>query len=207
MSYLNKLLESADLTEEAYEGIEERILSLTVAFNSQMNVLKKEQDYQGKNWALLSRKGVASFNLMEDAASDFASAFQSLGLENSAAFKGFASAQAMISALLAANRVLAEEPGPFALKAVAAAAALAAGIANVVSIWTVDPDGSNVGSSMNANMNLATPVIGNAQPLNYVSNVTNAEEEDRLNQPIFVKVTDIMDGINDHNVQVTNSSF
>ena len=44
MSYLNKLLESADLTEEAYEGIEERILSLTVAFNSQMNVLKKEQD-------------------------------------------------------------------------------------------------------------------------------------------------------------------
>ena len=205
MQYLNGLLESADLTEEAYAGIEERILSLTVAFNSQMNVLKKEMDFQGKNWAMLSRKGVASFRLMEDAAANFADVFQQVGLENSVAFKAFATAQALISAFLAANRVLAEEPGPFYMKAIAAAAALAAGIANVVSIWAVSPDGSNAGSM--STQQSATPVIGNSQPINYTRNITSAEEEDAMNAPIYVTVTDIEDGIEGRRAQVTNSSF
>lgn len=208
MEYLNGLLESADLTEEAYAGIEERILSLTVAFNSQMNVLKKEQDYQGKNWALLSRKGVASFQLMEDAAADFASSFQAIGLENSVAFKAFATAQAIISSLLAATRVLAEEPGPFALKIAASIAAGVAGMANVAAIWGVNADGSNAGSMMNTQVSqAATPVIGNSQPINYTRNITSAEEEDQMNQPIYVTVTDIEDGINGRRAQVQNSSF
>jgi len=208
MEYLNGLLESADLTEEAYAGIEERILSLTVAFNSQMNVLKKEQDYQGKNWALLSRKGVASFQLMEDAAADFASSFQAIGLENSVAFKAFATAQAIISSLLAATRVLAEEPGPFALKIAASIAAGVAGMANVAAIWGVNADGSNAGSMMNTQVSqAATPVIGNSQPINYTRNITSAEEEDQMNQPIYVTVTDIEDGINGRRAQVDNSSF
>ena len=205
MEYLNGLLESADLTEEAYAGIEERILSLTIAFNSQMTVLKKEMDYQGKNWTALSRKGVASFQLMENAATDFADVFQQVGLENSIAFKAFATAQALISSFLAANRVLAEEPGPFYMKAIAAAAALAAGIANVVAIWAVDPAGSNAGSM--ATQQQATPVIGDSQPINYTRNITSAEEEDEMNQPIYVTVTDIEDGINGRRAQVTNSSF
>lgn len=207
MEYLNGLLESADLTEEAYAGVEDRILSLTVTFNNQMNALKKEQDFQGKNFALLTKKQVANWNLMETAASEFSNTFQSLGLENSVAFKGFASAQALISAILAANRVLAEEPGEMWIKIAAAAATLTAGLANVAAIWAVNPDGSNAGSSMGMSMQSATPVIGDSQPIQYSRNITTAEEEDRLNQPIFVKVTDIMDGIDDHNVQVTNSSF
>ena len=208
MEYLNNLLASADLTEEAYQGVEDRIVSLTVAFNSQMNTLKQEADYQGKNWAILSRKGVANFQLLEGAAADFSSTFQSLGLENSVAYKGFATAQAIISSILAANRVLAEEPGGAIIKGIAAAATLAAGLANVAAIWAVNPDGSNAGSSMNTSMEQpAVPVIGNAQPINYTRNITTAAEEDEMNQPIYVTVTDIEDGINGRRAQVENSSF
>jgi chromosome segregation ATPase len=208
MEYLNNLLASADLTEEAYQGVESRILSLTVAFNSQMNALKQEADYQGKNWAILSRKGVANFNLLESAAADFSSTFQSLGLENSVAYKGFATAQAIISSILAANRVLAEEPGGAIIKGIAAAATLAAGLANVAALWMVNPDGSNAGSAMNTQMaQPAVPVIGNSQPIQYSRNITTAEEEDRLNQPIYVKVTDIDEGLEGQRVRVENSSF
>ena len=208
MEYLNGLLESADLTEEAYSGVEERILSLTVTFNKQMNELKKEADYQGKNFTLLSKKGVANITLLENAFAGFSDLAQQLGGENSEAFKGFATAQALISAFLAANRVLAEEPGTFAMKALAAAGVLATGIANVMAIWGTNSDGSNASSSMNASMSqAATPVIGNSQPINYTRNITTAEEEDQMNQPIYVTVTDIEDGINGHRAQVTNSSF
>lgn len=207
MEYLNGLLESADLTEEAYAGVEERILSLTITFNNQMNALKKEQDFQGKNFALLTRKQVANWNLMETAASEFSNTFQSLGLENSVAFKGFASAQALISAILAANRVLAEEPGEMWIKIAAAAATLTAGLANVAAIWAVNPDGSNAGSSMGMSMQSATPVIGDSQPINYTRNLTTAEEEDQMNQPIWVSVVDLEDGLNGHRARVENTSF
>ena len=209
MQYLNGLLESADLTEEAYAGVESRILSLQVTFNNQMNELKKEADYQGKNFTLLSKKGVANITLLEDAFAGFSDLAQQLGGENSEAFKGFATAQALISAFLAANRVLAEEPGGIVVKGIAAAAALATGIANVMAIWGVNSDGSNASSSMNASMSQpAVPVIGNAQPINYVSNVSNAAEEDELNKyNIVVKVSDIEEGLEGQRVRVENSSF
>ena len=206
---LEDALKIADLTEEAYQGVEDRIVSLTVAFNSQMNALKQEADYQGKNWAILSRKGVANFQLLEGAAADFSSTFQSLGLENSVAYKGFATAQAIISSILAANRVLAEEPGGAIIKGIAAAATLAAGLANVAAIWAVNPDGSNAGSSMNTSMEQpAVPVIGNAQPINYYRNVTEASPEDEMNKyNLYVRVTDIDEGLEGQRVRVQNSSF
>ena len=207
MEYLNGLLESAGLTEEAYAGIEDRILQLTVTFNNQMKSLKKEQEFQGKNFAILSSKQVANFNLMETAASEFSNAFQSMGMEDSVAYKGFATAQALISAILAANRVLAEEPGEMWIKIAAAAATLTAGLANVASIWAVNPDGSNA-NSVNPTMSRATPVIGNSQPINYYRNVTEASPEDEMNKyNIIVKVSDIEDGLNERKAQVSNSSF
>lgn len=204
MNYLNGLLESADLTEEEYAAVEERILSLTRTFNSQMAVLKEEQEYQGKNMALMTRKWTANMSLMEQATGDFASAFQDAGLENSVAFKGFATAQALISSFLAANRVLAEEPGGIIAKSVAAAAALAAGIANVVSIWAVNPDGSNAGSSMNAQAP-QVPIIGDSTPYTYTRTIQTQDEEDRMNQPIWVSVEDISSGLG-HQVQVQDES-
>ena len=207
MEFLNGLLESADLTEEAYGEVEDRILELTRTFNSQMNVLKKEQEFQGKNFALLTRNQVANWNLMETAAQGFSDVFQSLGMENSVAFKGFATAQALISAILAANRVLAEEPGGAIIKSIAAAATLAAGLANVAAIWAVNPDGSNA-NSVSPDMSQAVPVIGNSQPINYYRNVTEASPEDEMNKyNIVVKVSDIEDGLNERKAQVSNSSF
>ena len=215
MEYLNGLLETADLTEEEYAEVENRILSLTVAFNKQMGSLKSELNVQGQNVKIfgkeihgLSKKAIANFQLMEGAAQSFSDVFQSLGKENSVAFKGFATAQALISAILAANQVLAQEPGGAVLKGIAAAATLAAGLANVAAIWMVNPDGSNAGSAMNTSMQQsATPVIGNSQPINYTRNITTAEEEDQMNQPIYVTVTDIEDGINGRRAQVENTSF
>lgn len=216
MEYLNGLLETADLTEEEYAAVEDRILSLTVTFNNQMNALKGELDIQGQNVKIfgkeirgMSKKWIASMSLMEDATASFSDTFQSLGLEDSVAFKGFATAQALISAILAANRVLAEEPGGAIIKGIAAAATLAAGLANVYAIWAVNPDGSNAGNA-NPQMNVgtsATPVIGNSTPINYTRNITSAAEMDEMNAPIFVKVTDIEDGIEGRRAQVTNSSF
>jgi len=214
MEYLNGLLETADLTEEEYAEVEDRILSLTVAFNKQMDSLKSELNVQGQNVKIfgkeihgLSKKAIANFQLMEGAAQSFSDVFQSLGMENSVAFKGFATAQALISAILAANRVLAEEPGEMWIKIAAAAATLTAGLANVAAIWAVNPDGSNAGSSMGMSMQSATPVIGDSQPINYTRNLTTAEEEDQMNQPIYVTVTDIEDGINGRRAQVQNTSF
>lgn len=204
MNYLNGLLETADLTEEEYAAVEERILSLTRTFNSQMEVLKEEQEYQGKNMALMTRKWTANMSLMEQATGDFASAFQDAGLENSVAFKGFATAQALISSFLAANRVLAEEPGGIIAKSVAAAAALAAGIANVVSIWKVNPDGSNAGSAMNAQAP-QVPIIGDSTPYTYTRTIQTQDEEDRMNQPIWVSIEDISSGLG-HQVQVKDES-
>lgn len=204
MNYLNGLLETADLTEEEYAAVEERILSLTRTFNSQMEVLKEEQEYQGKNMSVLSRKWTATISLMDQAAADFSSAAADRWGEDSKAFKGFATAQALISSFLAANRVLAEEPGGIIAKSVAAAAALTAGIANVVSIWKVNPDGSNAGSSMNAQAP-QVPIIGDSTPYTYTRTIQTQDEEDRMNQPIWVSVEDISSGLG-HQVQVKDES-
>lgn len=212
MSYLNSLLESADLTEEAYAGIEERILKLTVEFNNQMDVLKKEQDYQGKNFAYLTKKQVANWNLMESAVSDFSDAFQTAGLENSKAYKGFATAQALISALLAANRVLAEEPGGIIMKSIAAAAALAAGLANVYAIWAVNPDGSNAssaagtaGGGISAE---AMPSMIDSEPYSYTSVIQDVDKQDELNkQPIWVSIVDVENALNRQVTVREESSF
>ena len=53
----------------------------------------------------------------------------------------------------------------------------------------------------------ATPTLIDSTPYSYARTIQTQEEEDMLNRPYFVKVTDIMDGIETHNVQVSESSF
>ena len=207
MEYLNGLLESADLTEEAYAGVEDRIRSLTVTFNNQMNKLKEEQEYQGKNFRLISKKWEANFANMEQAAGDFADAFAAGGEKTVGLYKGFATAQSLIAAFLAMNEVLAAEPGEMLTKIAAATATFSVAIANVMSIIGTNTDGSNANSMMTNNAQSAVPVIGNSQPISYSRNLTTAEEEDRLNQPIWVSVVDIDEGLEGQRVRVENSSF
>lgn len=51
----------------------------------------------------------------------------------------------------------------------------------------------------------ATPMVIDSTPYSYTRTVQTAEEEDRLNQPIYVTVTDIEEGLG-HRAQVTNES-
>lgn len=53
-----------------------------------------------------------------------------------------------------------------------------------------------------------TPVVAESTPYQYARTVQTQEDEDYLNErPIIVRVSDIMDGIDTHNVQVSESSF
>lgn len=54
----------------------------------------------------------------------------------------------------------------------------------------------------------ATPALIDSTPYSYTRTVQTQEEEDAINnRPIIVRVSDIMDGIDTHNVQVSESSF
>ena len=53
----------------------------------------------------------------------------------------------------------------------------------------------------------ATPALIDSTPYQYSRTIQTTEEEERLNQPIIVRVSDILDGIETHNVQVTESTF
>lgn len=119
--------------------------------------------------------------------------------EGLAAYKAFATASAIIDTLAsatAAYKSLAGIPiaGP-ALGAAAAAAAVAAGMANVMQIQkttlgsTATVDNSYGSSSVNA------PDINAWEP-QYTRNLQTDSETDKLNQPIYVTVTDIKQGLN-----------
>lgn len=122
------------------------------------------------------------------------------------AMKGIQSASAVINALLSANEAyssLASIPyvGP-ALGAAAAAAALAAGIANVVLI-----NKTKVGDSSVEGASTMTPALIDSTPYEYTRQITTAEEEDRLNRPIFVSVTDINNAQNQVKVVQEESNW
>ena len=53
----------------------------------------------------------------------------------------------------------------------------------------------------------ATPALMDSTPYEYTRTIQTTEEEERLNAPIIVRVSDILDGIETHNVQVTESTF
>lgn len=63
-------------------------------------------------------------------------------------------------------------------------------------------EGGSVGGGVGA-----TPALMDSTPYTYSRTIQTTEEEERLNQPIIVRVSDILDGIETHNVQVTESTF
>lgn len=128
--------------------------------------------------------------------------------EGLAAYKAFATASAIIDTLasaVAAYKSLAGVPlaGP-ALGAAAAAAAVAAGMANVTQIQkttlgsTASVENSYGSSSVNA------PDINAWEP-QYTRNLQTDTETEKLNQPIYVTVTDIKKGL-DKQTKVADSA-
>lgn len=130
--------------------------------------------------------------------------------EGLAAYKAFATASAIIDTLAsatAAYKSLAGIPiaGP-ALGAAAAAAAVAAGMANVMQIQkttlgsTATVDNSYGSSSVNA------PDINAWEP-QYTRNLQTDSETEKLNQPIYVTVTDIKKGLDKQTKVVDAAKF
>lgn len=67
--------------------------------------------------------------------------------------------------------------------------------------FQADAGGGSVGLA-------ATPMLIDSTPVTYTQTVQNVDEEDELNKrPIIVRVEDIIDGIDGHNVRVSESSF
>lgn len=113
--------------------------------------------------------------------------------ENTVAYKITATAKALIDTFLAATEVLAQQQGGMIARTAAMAGVLAAGIANVVAIWKVDPKGENSMPSAGGATAAAAeaPSIVDSTPYTYSRTLQTEEEEEQLNQPIYVSVTDI----------------
>ena len=130
--------------------------------------------------------------------------------EGLAAYKAFATAGAIIDTLasaVAAYKSLAGIPlaGP-ALGAAAAAAAVTAGMVNVMQIQkttlgsTASVENPYGSSSVNA------PDINAWEP-QYTRNLQTDSETDKMNQPIYVTVTDIQKGLNKQAKVVDSAKF
>ena len=88
------------------------------------------------------------------------------------------------------------------LAATAAAQIAAARNGQIASNNNFAAEGGGGGGSVSVG---ATPALIDTTPYTYSRTVQTAEEEDRLNAPIFVTVTDIEEGLG-HKATVTNES-
>lgn len=113
--------------------------------------------------------------------------------KNTVAYKATATAKALINTYLAATGALADTPGGPIARGVAMAATLAAGIAQVISIWKTNPKGESgvPSAAVSSAPTVAEPVMVESEPYVYTRTAQTFEEEDQLNQPLWVSVTDI----------------
>lgn len=99
--------------------------------------------------------------------------------------------------------------GP-ALGIAAAAAAVTAGLLRIQSISSQkfgdQGNVSDAGTSVQTTSAVAVPQL-EMNPYGYTQNITNSEEEARLNQPLIVKVVDIEDGLKVSQSRNTEVSF
>lgn len=165
----------------------------------------------------VARRKFSAKVAIDMAASTFGNMASILG-EESKAGKAFATAQATIDTFKSANSAYAAMAGiPIvgpALGIAAAAAAIAAGIANVKKIWEVPEDGEQTtmpSSVSSAPASVVRPSINLADslPTQLVQNVMTDSELIEMNNPtkVYVTETDISDVTNKVQVTESNASF
>lgn len=130
--------------------------------------------------------------------------------EGLAAYKAFATASAIIDTLAsatAAYKSLAGIPlaGP-ALGAAAAAAAIAAGMANVMQIQKTTLGSTASVENPYGSSSVSAPDINAWEP-QYTRNLQTDSETDKMNQPIYVTVTDIKKGLERQTKVVDSAKF
>ena len=152
----------------------------------------------------------SNVNSQLQAYSDFFGAMEELYEEDSLNHKIMGTAKALIDTFVAANSVLAQQPGGYITKAIAMAATIAAGIANVIAIWKTDTNNPSVSTST-AQMATATPSVDET-PYSYAQTVQTAAAEETINaasEPtkVYVLESDITDAQERAKARVAESEF
>lgn len=184
---LEEFIAVQKLTDEQTAAYEAEIAKLRATKDKEYNKMKdnttKAEKARGKALRANDMAILSSYSSLMDGMSQ-------LFEENTIAYKASATAKAIIDTFMAANAVLAEQQGGVVARTVAMAATIAAGIANVMTIWKTDKNTnpSTLKSTSNA---VAQPVLADTTPYTYTRNATTAEEEEQMNQPIWVSVRDI----------------
>lgn len=127
--------------------------------------------------------------------------------QDSIAYKATAVAKAIVSTYLAASESFANAGGaPWGF--IPMAASIAAGLAQVKQILSVNAKGeTSAPSAASSTPSVAEPVMVESQPFTYTRTAQTFEEEEQLNQPLFVSVTDINNVQNRVRVTEEESSF
>lgn len=148
------------------------------------------------------------FNATLNAYGGMLDGMQNLFEENTIAYKVTATAKAIIDTFTAANAVLAEQAGGVVARVAAMAGVIAAGVANVVSIWKVNPKSENSTPSAGASAVAEPPQIIDSTPYTYTRSLqTEEEQEEILNRPIWVSVEEISNKQNMVQVRDQEATF
>lgn len=171
---------------------------------------KEITDAQNKNDKDRTKSLRANYSAQLGAFSNLMDSMSGLFEENTIAYKATATAKAIIDTFLAANAVLAETPGGIVARAVAMAATIAAGIANVMAIWKTDTKNPSAPTTTSVAAT-STPQVDNT-PYTYARTVQTVAAEETLNQSgeemrVYVLESDITNAQNKAKVRVAESSW
>lgn len=210
-----KLLEFIELQKAAGNDtteLETTVMELSQKVaNKRMELNKAVTQNQKDSIKVQKKAEKEKTNFIISSTSDLMGNISSMFEENTVAYKATATAKALIDTYLGVQDAIANTPGGAITKAIAAASVLAMGLANVISIMKVDAtgeDSANVSASSSAiSAAQSQPSVVDSTPYSYTRELQTEEEEDTLNQPIYVSVTDINDVQNKVKVVENESTF
>ena len=185
------------------------ILARQLKIEEELREASRERDLKAEEIAAQKKQKIwqaytATVQAGEQMFAGLADASSAIWGEESKATKGFMAAQAVFSALNAANgaySAMASIPyvGPV-LGAIAAASALASGYANVRMIYKTDESGKNI--------NTSTPNTVQTAPVSYTKELLGDKEKEMINQPQIVCVVEDINNVQNRvKVKEANSSF
>lgn len=185
------------------------ILARQLKIEEELREASRERDLKAEEVAVQKKQKIwqaytSTVQAGEQMFAGLADASSAIWGEESKATKGFMAAQAVFSALNAANgaySAMASIPyvGPV-LGAIAAASALASGYANVRMIYKTDESGKNI--------NTSTPNTVQTAPVSYTKELLGDKEKEMINQPQIVCVVEDINNVQNRvKVKEANSSF
>lgn len=200
-------LELADPETDIFRTAD--ILARQLKIEEELREASRERDLRAEEIAAQKKQKIwqaytATVQAGEQMFAGLADASAAVWGEESKATKGFMAAQAVFSALNAANgaySAMASIPfvGPV-LGAIAAASALASGYANVRMIYKTDESGKNI--------NTSTPNTVQTAPVSYTKELLGDKEKEMINQPQIVCVVEDINNVQNRvKVKEANSSF